>query len=212
MITATPVPRPRPTWREPRFLLGLLLVVVSVVGVAGLVAVSDRSVRAFAARHVLVAGDELTTDDVVPVRVRLGQTGAAYLMSAPRSGAVVTRTVARGELIPLSAVGEASAQTETSVVVALGGALPGAVDAGATVDVWAAAPSAQNGGSLRFDAPSVRVSAATVVRVLRDSGLGAGDAVSVELRVPNDSAAELIEAVTNDFAITLVPHRLSVGE
>jgi hypothetical protein len=43
------MPRPRPAWREPRFLLGIVLVVASVAGVAGLLAASDRTAVVFAA-------------------------------------------------------------------------------------------------------------------------------------------------------------------
>ncbi|MCL2794601.1 MAG: SAF domain-containing protein [Microbacteriaceae bacterium] len=206
-MTAPAVPlRPRPMWREPRFLLGLLLVIASVAGVAGLLAASERTVQVFAARHALAAGDEVTAADLVGVRVRLGAAQAAYLSSAPEADTVVTRTIAAGELVPVGALGAASAQRQTSVMIAVGGELPASVTAGAAVDVWAAAASGAVGaGAPKFAAPEVLVPRATVVRVVRDTGLGATGGIAVEVRVPKDATAGLLEAIANGSAITLLP-------
>ena len=205
MSSAAPVPRPRPTWREPRFLLGVVLVLAAVAGVAGLVEASDRTVQVYAARHALAAGDEVAASDLVPVRVRLGKATAAYLSSAPRPDTVVTRTVAAGELVPVGALGTATGQRETSVVISVDGELPAAVDVGGAVDVWAAAASGQSAGVAKFGAPRVLVPGATVVRVVRDSGLGASGGVAVEVRVPKDATAELLESLANGDKISILP-------
>jgi hypothetical protein len=206
MSAAAALPRPRPTWREPRFLLGLVLVIASVAGVAGLVVASDRTVEVFAARHALAAGDELSSADLVGVRVRLGAAQASYLRSAPEADTVVTRTIAAGELVPVGALGAASAQRQTSVMIALDGELPESVAVGTGVEIWAAAAAAQAGaGGPRFASPQTLVPDATVVRVVRDSGLGASGGVAVEVRVPKDATAGLLEAIANGSAITLVP-------
>lgn len=207
MSTPSPVPRPRPAWREPRFLLGVLLVAVSVAGVAGLVAVSDRSVEVYAARHALAAGDEVAAGDLVGVRVRLGKTASAYLSAAPQPDTVVTRTIAAGELVPVGALGAASAQRETSVVISVDGELPASIAVGSAVDVWAAAATGQSSGAgaPKFGAPRVLVPGGTVVRVVRDSGLGSTGGVAVEVRVPKDSTAELLESLANGDDITVLP-------
>lgn len=207
MTTPRSAPRPRPTWREPRFLLGVALVLVSILAVAGLVAASDHTVPAFVARHTLAPGDELGAADLRPVRVRLDSAGAVYLVSAPRAGTAVTRTVGRGELVPLGALSVASARRQTSMVIAVAGQLPAAVDVGAMVDVWAAAASGQRAGAPKFEVPRVLVAGAAVARVVRNnSGLGAnGSGLAVEVRVPKEATARLLEAVANGADITLVP-------
>lgn len=205
-MNASPTPpRPRPSWREPRFLLGLVLVLASVAGVSGLLAASDRTVQVYAARHALAAGDAVAAGDLVGVRVRLGSATAAYLTSTPSPDAVVTRTIAAGELVPVGALGAASAQRETSVVIAVDGELPGSVAAGSSVDVWAAAASGNGAGAPKFGAPRVLVPGAAVVRVVRDSGLGATGGVAVEVRVPTDATAELLESIANADDITVLP-------
>jgi hypothetical protein len=205
MSAATPVPRPRPAWREPRFLLGVVLVVASVAGVAGLVAASDRTALVYAARHALAAGDEVSASDLVGVRVRLGKTASAYLSSAPQPDTVVTRTVAAGELVPVGALGSASARHGTSVVVGVDGELPAAVTVGTPVDVWSAAATAQGSDGPRFKAPRVLVADATVVRVVRDSGLGSSGGVAVEVRVPKAATAQLLDSLANGDDISILP-------
>lgn len=199
-------PRPRPGWREPRLLLGAVLVVASVGGVVGLLEASDRTVGVYAARHALAAGDEVAADDLVAVRVRLGRADDSYLSSEPRPGTVVTRTIAAGELVPVGALGAAAALRQTSVVIGAEGELPASVQLGSRVDVWAAeAEQGAGSASSRFGAPRVLVPGATVVRVVRDSGLGATGGVAVEVRVPKDATAGLLESLANGDDVTILP-------
>jgi hypothetical protein len=139
------------------------------------------------------------------VRVRLGQAAPAYLAGAPRPHTVVTRSVAAGELIPVGALGAASAQRQTSVVISIAGELSAAVDVGGAVDVWSAAVAGQGAGAPKFAAPRVLVPGATVVRVVRDSGLGASGGSAVEVRVPKDATAQLLESLANGDEISILP-------
>ncbi|HEY0247560.1 MAG TPA: hypothetical protein VGC45_04780 [Gryllotalpicola sp.] len=205
MAAAPSPPRPRPTWLEPRFLLGVALVIASVAGVSGLLVASDRTVQVYSARHALAAGDGVTAADLRGVRVRLGPATSAYLAAAPQPGAVVTRTIAKGELVPVGALGSATAQRQTSVVVAVDGELPASVDAGGLVDVWAAQARRDGAEGARFAAPRVLVPHGTVVRVVRDAGLGRSGGVAVEVRVPREATAGLLEAIANGDAVTILP-------
>lgn len=175
------------------------------LGIAGLIAAVDRTQQVFAARHVVAAGDELTAADLRPVAVRLGSLGAAYVTTAPRPGTIATRSLVRGELVPRSALGTAAGRKQTSVVIGIDREPPAAVAVGAAVDVWAAAARTVGADGAKFDAPRVLTSAATVVRVERDGGLGASGGVSVEVRVPTSAAAALLSALANGAAITLLP-------
>ena len=103
-------PRSRAFWGDARFFLGILLVVASVAGVWFVVAASRQTVPAFAASRTIVPGEAVSSDDLRLVDVSLGQLGDAYLApDALADGLVATRTIESGELVPESAVGEASA-------------------------------------------------------------------------------------------------------
>lgn len=198
---------PRSFWFDPRFAIGVVLVVASVAGVLVIVASADKTVTVYAARSVLSVGDRIGPDDLVERSVRLGTVTDKYLGGGgiPADGLVVTRTIAEGELVPTSAVGSTAGERVASVVVTVNSRLPKAVAAGSVVDVWAA----REGDSGQFGPPSVLVPSATVVQIIEADGIIAGaDAVSVELLVPRSRTARMLEALANSDALSLVPVNL----
>ncbi|MHA6694061.1 SAF domain-containing protein [Homoserinimonas sp. A520] len=198
---------PRSFWFDPRFAIGIVLVVASVAGVLVVVASADQTTTVYAARAVLSVGDRIGADDLVEQSVRLGTVTGKYLDAdaIPSDGLIVTRTIAEGELVPSSAVGSTAGQRLASVVIAVTTQLPRSVDAGSVVDVWAA----REGDSGLFGPPSVLVPAATVVQVIESDSIIAGSAaVSVELLVPRNRTARMLEALANADALSLVPVNL----
>lgn len=202
---------PRSFWFDPRFGIGLALVVASILGVLALVSSADRTVEVWTARSPLVPGDTVDAGDLVLSSVRLGESDALYL---PRDrmtddGLVVTRAVAAGELVPASAVGRREGVRVASIVVAARDQLPQSVAAGSVVDLW----SARETEAGVFGPPSVLVGSATVVRVLESDGLIVdGSTVGVEVLVPRTRIALVLEALANDDAIALVPASLPIGD
>lgn len=197
-------------WFDPRFAIGLTLVVASVLGVLWLVASSDSSVHVYSARAALSPGDRIHRSDLVDERVRLPGLGSRYLTVAdvPQEGLIVTRVVSAGELVPSTAVGSAAGVRVTSVVVTITGELARSIDSGAVVDLWSAVATT-NGA---FGPPTVLVSSATVVRLVKgDSVIAADGSNSVELLVPRSSTARVLEAVANRDAVSLVPASLPIG-
>ncbi|MHA6667404.1 SAF domain-containing protein [Homoserinimonas sp. A447] len=198
---------PRSFWFDPRFAIGIVLVVASVAGVLVVVASADQTTTVYAARAVLSVGDRIGADDLVEQSVRLGTVTGKYLDAdaIPSDGLIVTRTIAEGELVPSSAVGSTAGQRLASVVIAVTTQLPRSVDAGSVVDVWAA----REGDSGLFGPPSVLVPSATVVQVIESDSIIAGSAaVSVELLVPRNRTARMLEALANADALSLVPVNL----
>jgi hypothetical protein len=201
--------KPRSFWFDPRFAIGLLLVVASVAGVLAVVASADSSATVYSARTSLSVGDRITVDDLVEESVRLGSITEQYLGkdAVPADGLIVTRTVSRGELVPVSSVGSVAGERVASVVITVTSRLPRAVDAGAVVDVWA---SREGEGGV-YGPPSVLVPSATVVQVIEADGIIAGaGAVSVELLVPRAKVARALESIANADALSLIPVNLPV--
>jgi len=96
---------PTPSLVDVRALIGLLLVVGSVLGVAWVVTTADDTVAVWALRSDLAAGATVAADDVTLTRVQLGAGPLAYLPeSADPVGQVVVRDVTSGELLASSAV------------------------------------------------------------------------------------------------------------
>ena len=194
-------------WFDPRFAIGLLLIVASVAGVVGIVGAADSSVLVYAAREPLAPGDRVDVDDLVGTSVRLAGAERLYLVpdDLPDDGLVVTKAVAEGELVPASAVGSTEGERQTSIVVGVSGELAESVESGSIVDVWSARES--TGGV--FEAPVVIVSGATVVRLVDRQGLVVdNDSRSIEVLVPRTDVARVLEAIANDDAIAVVPASL----
>jgi SAF domain len=189
---------------DPRLAIGLLLVVASVAGVVAIVSAADKSVQVYSARGPLAPGDRITPDDLEARSVRLDAAGTLYLEPGdiPDTGFVVTKPVARGELVPASAVGSVDGLRLTSVVLTMGSQLAASVQSGSVVDVWAA-EEVENG---HFGPPAVIVSGATVVRLIESDSIVASDeATSIEVLVPKSKIARVLEALANDDAISVVP-------
>lgn len=197
-------------WVDPRFALGLVLVVASIVGVSVVVAGSDQSIAVYAARGPLAVGDRLDRADLVETRVRLGVAGELYLTPAtiPADGLIVTRTITPGELIPAAAVGTRLGERVTSLVLDLRGQLATSLAAGSMVDVWSA--GLVDGGG--YGPPAVLVGQASIVRILEPTGLiQSGGGRSVEVLVPKDKVAAVLEAIANEDAISLVAVNTPIG-
>jgi hypothetical protein len=195
---------PRSFWFDPRFAIGIVLVIVSVLGVVAVVTAADSSVLVYAARTALSPGDRVKTSDLDARSVRLGSLGAQYLADGeiPRGGFVVTRPVSAGELVPTSAVGDVAGIAAASIVVSVDGELARSVGEGSVVDLWSAKEAENN----VFRPPSVLVGHATVVRLIARDGVIADRSVqSVELLVPRTKIAAVLEAIANTDALSLVP-------
>src|SRR3954464_15273194 len=92
----------KPSWKDPRLLTGILLVLASVAGATALVSSADQTVPMLAAREQIAVGSALTAADFVVVDARLGDLEGAYLRAADPlpANAVATALLRPGELVP----------------------------------------------------------------------------------------------------------------
>jgi len=203
MTAPEPLPaRRRAFWADTRFILGIVLIAASIAGVWFVVASARQTVPVFAAARTIVPGEEVQAGALQVVDVALGQMTDAY--AAPgllEPGAVAVRTITAGELVPLSAVGEASASDLTSVVLRSATDVPAAVTAGTAVELWAA-PALEQGA---FDEPRILVPDATVATVTRDDSVMGADRPALELIIPRADVAATLSAIAGGAALSVVP-------
>ncbi len=196
----------RPSWRDPRLLVGLLLVLVSVALGARLVAAADDTTPVWAARSTLAVGTPLTGDTLTAVRVRLPSVeGYLPADAPPPEGLVATRAVGAGELVPASAAGAATDLARRPVVVPVSGPLPEGLRAGALVDVWVSrADPAARDGSRR---PAERLVERADVRAVTDDGggLSATSTTGVEVLLDPAQLPVVLDALAAQASVALVP-------
>lgn len=121
--------------------MGVLIVVVSVVAGARVLASADDAVSVWAVAADMGAGDDVTGDDLVTRRVRFGDATdlARYFAAGEELPAdlQLLRGIGAGELLPRSAVGAAEASGLLQVPLAVDAEqVPPGVGAGSTVDVY----------------------------------------------------------------------------
>jgi len=186
---------------DPRLLIGVVLVAGSTIGVWALVDGLDDTVDVYTARETLTAGTALELDRLDVASVRLGSVEANYLrVDETDDGLVVTRTVRKGELVPVASVGDSDDTARSVVVVPSRGALASGLAAGSRVDVWAARATERGG----FEAPKVLVADAEIAGIVDEEGMVSSNGESVEVLVPNDRVAAVLEALATGDAIDLV--------
>ena len=214
-----------PSWLDARLVLGVLLVLVSVVVGARLLASADSSTGVWSVARDLAPGSTLAAGDLERRQVRLtGDDLDRYLTVASGSpvGYVLTRGVGRGELLPRAGIDQPQALgslRDVSVPVEPGH-LPDDLAAGQVVDVYltldadqvAAATAAEASRAAAEGRPAAAVPAGTQ-RLLtsitvrdrpgRDAAQGA---VAVVLTVRQVDAQLLVSALqTGGLDLVRVP-------
>jgi hypothetical protein len=153
----------RTGWRDPRLWIGVLIVAVSVVAGARLLAAADDTVPVWAVATDAGPGARLTPDQLVVHRVRFADTddlrGYFTADDALPSQLLLVRGVTAGELLPRAALGSAddAAGTVELPVAVEAEQVPRSVHAGSVVDVYLLDRRARGDGT----GPALR--AATVV-------------------------------------------------
>lgn len=187
---------------DPRLIVGLILVAVSVIGTVGLVTASDRTVAVYALRADLGRGQSVSADDLVESEVALGSLTRGYLRvgSLPKGDLVLTRALRAGELVPRSAIEPMTATTTASVVLQVSGPIADGILPGAFVQIWALAssPTAEEGATVLAGEAEVR-------RLLESDGLlsSNGD-VAVEVILSRDAVPGVLQAQGRGDGFALV--------
>lgn len=190
---------------DPRLIIGVVLIAGSTAGVYALVSGLDDATEVYTATQTLTPGERVTSDDLVVERVRFGAAATRYLEPAalPEGGLIVTSTVRAGELVPLAALDDVDRAGLATVVVVSRAALPRDVEVGTAVDVW----SAHRVERGTYEPPAVLVAGAEVAAISENVGLVESGAASVELLVPRERVAAVLQALAAEDAIDLVPAR-----
>lgn len=195
----------RPTWRDPRLLVGILLVLVSVFAVVGIVRAGDRTQAYLAAAHDIRVGETVKPEDLRTVDVSLADAGEGYL---PRDaqlaeGAVATQPIFSGQLIPRSSIGAADSLHRKPMSLTLPRDQTGGLEVGQSVDVWVT-DQAQAGQDTPD--PARAVTGSEIARITRDdTAIGGSDQVTVQVLVEEEDLPSLIRASASDARVTLVP-------
>ncbi len=198
----------RPSWRDARLVVGVVLVLLSVAGGIRGVQAMDTTTPVYAAARPLLPGQQLSATDLVSTAVRLEAPLPHYVdASAPIApGTFVLRPVQPGELVPASALGSAQEARDKTVTVPVDPAAAATLTVGTVVDLWVSRRDPEQAGS-RFLEPELLLEQAVVAAVPSGGGtLGMGvGRTAVQVVVPADRVGAVISSVDQEAKVTLVP-------
>ncbi len=199
---ALPRARRSHVFTDPRFLLGLALVVVSIVATTWLVQKARGGESVYQLNAPVAQGQPIQASALSIVSARTGST--AYLEAgALPEGAVATRTLSAGELLPRDAVASAASLDRRQVVINVATRIPSSVSTGSTVEVWA------------VDSPDTPLSSQTEPRMIASSAIIlsisepdttlVNRAQSVEISVPESDLDTVLAATGYKSSLIVVP-------
>jgi len=200
----TSLSRPRRAfWGDLRFLIGIALVALSIAAVWVIVSASDDATPVLQAKHTIVQGEALTSDDFQVVEVHLGLLTADY--RGPENlgaGRIASRTLAKGEIVPIAALTDAKRSRSTTIVIDTSTGIPEDVEAGTVVELWHA-PPIDDGRS--FETPRILIAEAIVRDVIEPEGVLAESGTRLEVVIDRAGVADVLAAVTGGSALSVVP-------
>lgn len=132
---------PLSRWRDPRLILGLLIVAGSVLLGSWALAAADDTVTLWGVRVGLPAGVRIEAGDLERREVRFvdGVPDQYLPVTAEVVGRVVSRSVGAGELLPAAVVAATTEPARVQLPLSVDQTgIPDAVRRGSVVDVWLA--------------------------------------------------------------------------
>lgn len=193
----------RAFWGDIRFLIGIALVILSVLGVWLIVSSARETTPVLQADRTIAQGEALASDDFRVVEVSLGSVVDGYL--APQdltAGMVAARTVEDGELLPAVATADAQSSRTTSIVVESSVGIPARVEVGTPVELWYSPLLDENGA---FDSPRILAADVMVASIPESDGMLSQRSTAVELVIDRADVADVLAAITGGAALSIVP-------
>ncbi|MDQ1495473.1 MAG: hypothetical protein QOG69_1956 [Actinomycetota bacterium] len=204
-LPAPPATRLRPpSWLDGRLVAGVVLVLLSVVVGARIIASSDRYDAIWAASHAIAPGTTLTKSDLLRVNVRFKDHGGLYISANGPSpaGRTTIQPLAAGQLIASAALPPmAPAQVRLVTVPVAKLHMPRGNDLhGVQVDLYV---TPKSGFGAAQPTPQLVLANVTINDTITDSSLGGSGGSGVVLAVPL-SYVDAVVAAAQLGAVDLV--------
>lgn len=193
----------RPSWKDPRLIVGLLLVFASIAAVVAIVQSADETIEVYAAKKTIAVGQHVQPQDLTAVPVRLGEVRDEYVTVADGlpEDSYAQRLVSQGELLAASALETADALGRKPVGITVDEALPNEARVGSRVDVWVSAPLEDG----TFSDPELLLPGAEISAISNSSSaLGSATTTQLHVLVDDEHLPGLLGALSNEAKLTVV--------
>lgn len=193
----------KPSWKDPRLLVGFLMVLASIVGVISLVGAADQTTDMYVARESIAVGEQVTPDNTSRVKVRLADLEQYYISGEAGlpEGLVAVQRIGKDQLLPRESLGKPDALDRKPVAITVEEILPEQVVAGSRVDVWVALPDTRNG----FSEPTMLLRGAEIAQITAGStALASSRSTVLMVLVTDEQMPKLLGSQANKAKISVV--------
>ena len=195
------IPARRPAWRDPRLIVGLALIAVSIILTTSIVSAARGGATVYRATLAILPGDVLGSHNIAPTRLDV-DTSVYATADALAPGATVSEEVAAGEILRVSSIADTSAATARRLVITVSDSLPASVQAGDQLDLW----SVQQSSGVQSGQGAVHLGVrATLVRVLEQTTSIAAKGTRIEILVDEASVGAVLEATAGKNSLAALP-------
>lgn len=188
-----------------RVIAGLGLVVISLVGVTGVVLAMDRAEEYVVATEDMVPGETIDEHTLATVWLHVRDRSVPYLTPvdlASSGSRVVLRLIRAGELIPRGSLGTARSDDVTVISLPLNTGGGDSLQPGNRIDVWVSAPRPDTA----YSVPQVIAPGALLLAIRQEEGFAVDpNSRFLDIEVAFRDVAPLIHALANDFDIRITP-------
>lgn len=195
----------KPGWKDPKLLMGLLLIVISLVAVVGVINATNKTQTYYVANRDISVGDSVEPSDLKVVEVRLGEADGLYLAASEELNQSIhaKQHIQKGELISANALQEPDEQGRRQVAIVLDSTVASSFSAGDYADIWV---SHQEENGTSYSVPIQVMQAAEISQInTEDSMIGSTGKTAVQILVTDTALAEVLDAINNESKINLVP-------
>lgn len=206
MSTGKVAPRfKKPGIKDPKLLAGIFIILLSVLGVIGLVRATNQTVPYYAVTQDVGIGEAITSENLKVVDVRLADSAGTYIPADRElpSGLVASRAISSGEILAESATTSEVKDGRRLVTLLLDQYAVSGFKAGDMVDIWV---SSKTEGSNNLGDPTVIAEGAEIHSVTaQESIIGGTGQSAVEIWVSHDLLSAVLGATNNGSVVNLVP-------
>ncbi|PID97710.1 MAG: hypothetical protein CSA82_02815 [Actinobacteria bacterium] len=190
-------------WTDPRFVMGVLLIALSIAATSYLVTSARSGIAVYRATTTIVEGQPIDATNSAVVEVRLD--ADAYIRGGELPPeAVAQRTIVEGELMTRAAVINSEDRNRRHLVMTVGEGLPDTTPSGTALELWFVADSPI--GATQRPAPEQLASNAILIRFVEDSGVMSRQGETrIEVLLNNADIPQVLAALNASGKLAAVP-------
>lgn len=188
--------------RDPRFIAGIALIIVSILLTTWIIQRSRGGEEVYQLLSPVAQGQPIEISKVSVVSAHTGSNAYLPVGEIP-DGAIATRSLSAGELLPKDAVSTAAEQDRRQVVINVATKIPSSVGVGSQVEVWSI--DASTPLQTEDTEPTLIAASAIILNISEPDTTMIERAQAVEISVTETDLTKVLAATGTTGSLVIVP-------